>query len=370
MKISRSRLGDIALVVVLMVVGVIGTVITGLGDDFDRPVDAVALALVVGNTLPLLTRRQWPLPTLATVTVLTTTYLLLSYPYGPIFFPFLIAVYTVARLLPPRRSALASAAVLAVLLTHLLTHAAALPGFAGFVPATGWVVVPFAIGIAVRLNAESIERDRAEAVRQRVDDERLRVAQEVHDVVGHGLAAIKMQADLALHLLAKKPEQAEASLTAISRTSGEALDELRATLAVVRRAESEERAPAPGLRRLEDLRQRMSEAGVEVRIDTTGSERELSAAADLASYRIVQEALTNVLRHSEAKVATVGIGYETDAVVITVRNPGAAARTEHVGLGIPGMRERVTVLGGEFEAGPAPDGFFEVRAMIPTGVRS
>ncbi len=126
-------------------------------------------------------------------------------------------------------------------------------------------MVPFAIGVTVRVSMDARARDQAELVRQHVDDERLRVAQEVHDVVGHGLAAIKMQADIALHVLARKPEQAEAALNAISRTSTEALDELRATLAVVRRTDADPAlAPAPGLDRLDELRQRMSEAGVDV----------------------------------------------------------------------------------------------------------
>lgn len=370
MKFSRPPLGDIALAIALMAIGVIGLPFTGDSSVVDRQVDAVAYLLVVLNALTPVYRRRWPLATLVASTVLTTTFLTLSYPYGPIFFPFLVAVYTAARYLWPQRSAPAAAGSLLLLLTHLFTNDAALPGLLGLIPATAWVVVPYALGVSRRLYVESLERERAEAVRQRVDDERLRVAQEVHDVVGHGLAAIKMQADLALHLLARKPEQAETSLTAISRTSSEALDELRATLAVVRRTEPDIRAPAPGLDRLDDLRQRMGEAGVDVRLDTSGAPRDLSSAANLAGYRVLQESLTNVLKHSDAKVAEVRIGYETDTVVITVSNPAPPARDGQNGLGIPGMRERVSSLGGEFSAGRTPDGRFEVRAAIPTAARS
>ncbi len=183
------------------------------------------------------------------------------------------------------------------------------------------MVVPFAIGVTVRFNRESVARERAEAVRQRVADERLRVAQEVHDVVGHGLAAIKMQADIALHVLAKKPDQAETALHAISRTSTQALDELRATLTVVRGAEVD-RAPAPGLGKVDDLRQRMGAAGVQVHLTTTGHRPELPSAVDLAGYRVVQEGLTNVLRHGDEKVAAVGIDYKGHDVVITISDPG------------------------------------------------
>jgi signal transduction histidine kinase len=363
-----SQLGDIALASGLALIGVVGTAGADRSTEVDLPVDARAFGIVVITALVLIVRRRWPLATLAASAALTSTYLVLGYPYGPILLSFLVAVYTVARYLPPSRSTPAALAALAILLVHLFTNPAALPGLLGVFPASAWVVVPYAIGVTVRLSRESAARGRAEAVRRRVDDERLRVAQEVHDVVGHGLAAIKMQADVALHLLARKPEQAENALTAISRTSAEALDELRATLAVVRRTESDAtRSPAPGLDRLEDLRHRMGEAGVEVHLDTTGSPRELPAAVDLAGYRIVQESLTNVLRHGEAKVATVLVGYETDAVVIAISNPASHVSTGRHGLGIPGMRERVTSLGGDFAAGPTSDGRFEVRASLPTG---
>lgn len=369
MKFTRPPLVDIALAVALGAFGVIGLPFTDDSAVLDRHVDAGAYVLVVLNALTLVYRRRGPLATLVVSTVLTTTFLALAYPYGPIFFPFLVAGYTAARYLRPQRSTPAAAAALLVLLSHLFTNEASLPGLLGLIPATAWVVVPFALGLSRRLYVESLERERAEAVRQRVGDERLRVAQEVHDVVGHGLAAIKMQADLALHLLARKPEQAEASLTAISRTSSEALDELRATLAVVRHPDPDTRSPSPGLGRLEDLRQRMAEAGVDVRLDTSGAPRDLSTAADLAGYRVVQESLTNVLKHSEAKVADVRVGYETDAVVIIVSNPAPLALDGQGGLGIAGMRERVTSLGGEFSAGPTTDGRFEVRAAIPAAAR-
>src|SRR5690606_24310836 len=161
-----------------------------------------------------------------------------------------------------------------------------------------------------------------------------------------------MQADVALHLLPTKPEQAEVALTTISRTSGEALDELRATLAVVRREEGDAtRAPTPSLARLEDLRQRMGDAGVAVDITVTGTPRPLPDALDLAGYRIVQEALTNVLRHSGAREASVTVAYDPDAVRLAVSNRIDGPPNPGGGLGIPGMRQRVTALGGELWTG-------------------
>ena len=270
MKPTRTLLEDAALAAVVAVVGVVGTAGADNLGLADRPVDAWAFALVLGAAMALVGRRQRPLLTLAVVTVLVSAYLVSGYPYGPIFLPFLVAVYTMASHRPPARSAPAALAALAGLLPHVLTHEGSLSGFAALIPVTAWVVVPYAVGATVRLNRQAVARERAETVRQRVYDERLRVAQEVHDVVGHGLAAIKMQADIALHLLPKKPDQAESALTAISRTSTEALDELRTTLAAVRWTESNAaRSPVSGMDRLDDLRRRMSAAGLRVDVEIT-----------------------------------------------------------------------------------------------------
>jgi signal transduction histidine kinase len=367
MSMTRSLVGDLLLAGALAVLSVSFAAAGFVSGNPDRPVDPLGLALIAMAGSALAVRRRWPLPTLAVVTVLTSGYLVVGYPYGLIMVSFLVAVYTAARYLPMDRSGTAAAAALVVLLTHLLTNSAALPGLLGVVPGSAWVVVPYAIGVTVRLRRQSLDLARAEAVRQRVDEERLRVAQEVHDVVGHGLAAIKMQADVALHVLPRRPDQAEAALTTISRTSTEALGELRATLALVRRTGADPaRSPAPGLGQVEDLRRRMGEAGMRVDLDVSGAPRALPPAVDLAGYRVVQESLTNVLRHSRAKIATVRVGYRTDTVVVTISNPAASAPGRHDGLGIPGMRERVEALGGQFSAGPA-DGRFEVRAVLPAG---
>lgn len=221
----------------------------------------------------------------------------------------------------------------------------------------------------MRVSREVAERNRAEAIRQRVEDERLRVAQEVHDVVGHGLAAIKVQSDVALHVMSNKPEQATAALRAISSASSEALAELRTTLTVVRRRVGNDltRAPIPGLARLNDIQQRMRAAGVRVNVETVGDPRQLPAVIDLTGYRIVQESLTNVLKHSVDKLATVRLEYQSDALLITITNPAAPASNIGDGLGVRGMRRRVAALGGQFNAGPTGDGRFEVHTSLPIG---
>jgi signal transduction histidine kinase len=359
-----TTIGDVALALATAAVGVAGTTMAYYYTPVDPDLDMVPGVVFAGCLgLVLVVRRAWPLVTLALAAALISTYLYMNYPYGPVWLGYTIAVYTVARHLPFARSLTATAVSWAVLVGHVFVNKASLPGLWGFIPATAIVLVPFAIGVVVRTTREATHRARAEAVRERVADERLRVAQEVHDVVGHGLAAIKMQADIALHLLAKKPEQAEIALTAISRTSTAALDELRATLTVVRGAD---RAPSPGLDQLPELQDRMTSAGMDLRVDVTGETRKLPVAVDFAAYRVLQESLTNVLRHSQVKQADVVVAYEDSRVVVTIANPAtAAAGNGHSGLGIPGMRERVTSLGGTFSAG-ADTGRFEVRAEIPS----
>ncbi|MEU7777341.1 sensor histidine kinase [Micromonospora parva] len=188
-------------------------------------------------------------------------------------------------------------------------------------------------------------------------------------MVGHGLAAISMQAEIALHLLPKRPEQAEVALTAISRTSREALDELRVTLGAVRRGA--EREPVPGLARL-PARDRLAGAGLAVEVRVVGDPRELLAAVDLAAYRVVQEALTNVLRHAGVSSAQVTVDYRADEVTVEVTDrgvgPGRAGTVPaDDGHGLAGMRERVAALGGRLSTGPRPGGGFRVYAGLPVG---
>jgi signal transduction histidine kinase len=326
-----------------------------------------AYALVLTAAAGLLVRRRWPLVALGVATVTTSVYVVLSYPYGPILLTFTVAVYLVARNLPRRTAGVASGVALVFLLAHILLARGTSPGLIGIVPASAWVVVPFATGVTVRLVRENAARAQAELIRRQADQQRLQVAQEVHDVVGHGLAAINMQAEIALHLLAKRPEQAVTALTAISRTSREALDELRATLTVLRLGDlAEVRGPTPGLARIDALVARMTDTGVPVRVEVSGSPQRLPTAVDLAAYRIIQESLTNVLRHARGATATVLLDYQPRLLALEVADTGQGmAVAEPIGHGIAGMRERVTALGGSFETRSAPGGGFLVRASLP-----
>ncbi|RQX02931.1 sensor histidine kinase [Micromonospora arida] len=368
---------DTALALVLLGFGLLATGLAGDNQPGSRPVDAASRVLIAVAALALLIRRRAPVATLAVVTVATSTYLLIGYPYGPILVTFLVAVYTVAVWLPVRPAALATGGAFVLLLAHVFFGRGPAPGWTGVLPAAAWVVVPFAVGVVVRVSREATARTRAEEARSRAeqarrqaDEERLRIAQEVHDVVGHGLAAISMQAEIAMHLLPKRPEQAEVALTAISRTSREALDELRVTLGAVRRGAGRE--PVPGLARLPALRDRLAGAGLAVEVRVVGGPREVPAAVDLAAYRVVQEALTNVLRHAGVASAEVTVDYRADEVTVEVTDrgvgtgrAGTAPADDEGGHGLAGMRERVAALGGRLTTGPRAEGGFRVYAMLP-----
>ena len=320
----------------------------------DRPADALAAVLVVLAGAVTVLRTRSPVAALLASAAVTSAYLVAGYPFGPVLLAPAVAVYTIARTRPRRTAAIWSAVALVVLLLHLTTGGPP----AGIVPGTAWVVVPFALGLARRMVAEAQQRERAETERRIVDAERLRIAQEVHDVVGHGLAAIQLQAEIALHLRQSRPEQADAALTAISAASAEALTELRATLA------PGPAVGAPGLDRAGRLCDRVRATGVSVDLTVSGPERPLRTAADLTAYRVLQEALTNVVRHSAHPRAEVTIDHQPRTVELRIRNQ--ALDVEHAeGLGIGGMRRRVEQLGGTLTAGPGTNGTFTVRATIP-----
>jgi signal transduction histidine kinase len=356
---------DGALALIVLVIGLFGTLPAARIQHHPDRLDALAYVLVTGAALALVPRRRWPLATLAAITAATSLYLILGYPYGPIQISLVVAVFTVARQLPLTVAATAgAAATVAILLHGVVGRSGGTP--TGVLPFSVWTIVPFAVGVVARVTTEANARSRAEQIREHAFEERLRIAQEVHDVVGHGLSAINMQAEIALHLLPKRPGQAEEALIAISRTSKEALDELRATLAVVRRSDpSGVRAPTPGLARLDDLVRRMSGTGVPVTVDIRGTPGDLPAAVDLAAYRLVQESLTNVLRHAGPAGATVEIEHEPEALTVTVTDTGPGGAMNEAGQGINGMRDRVTTLGGTFAAGPRLTGGFRVRGTFP-----
>lgn len=364
---ARPWLTDTIIAAALGLAALAGTAAAGSwAFDGQRRPDEVALALVAGAAVALSARRRWPGTVLLVVAVLVSGYSVLRYPYGPILLLLLVAAYTVARHQPPRRSLMLAGAAVAIVLVHVVTGWSGVADLYDIIPGSAWVVVPCALGLTRRLATESAARQQAESIRRQVDQERLRIAQEVHDIVGHGLVAMKMQADIALHLIAKKPEQAQAALAAISRSSSVALEELRATLAVVRaEAGLDERAPMPSLSRLHELLDRARQAGIDVTVRVDGQPRDLPAVLDVTGYRILQESLTNVLRHGQGRQADVLIDYTGDGLRLSIGNPISQPVTRRIGNGITGMGQRVQALGGLFSAGPVGHDRFEVTATLP-----
>ena len=337
-----------------------------------RTLDPLGYGLIVAVVLPLLVRRRWPPATLGLSVAALVAYLALRYPLGPVFLAPLIGVYTVGVSLPVGRSLAAAALTALVLLAPFVAAGdrglQTLTSDAGW--ALAWVLMPWAVGAVLRQYRASLAHDREAEDRQRAYEQRLQIAREVHDVVGHGLAVINMQAGVALHVLDRRPEQAKLALEAIRQASKESLDELRSTLAVFRQPDGEARQPRPGLGQLEGLASAMAETGLPVELDVTGENTGLPAAVDQAAYRIVQESLTNVVRHAGATRATVRIVCEGAQVVVEVTDDGHArpnAGRRPGGHGIAGMRERAAALGGQLEAGPRPEGGFQVCARLPVG---
>jgi signal transduction histidine kinase len=308
---------------------------------------------------------------------LSVVYLAAGYPVGPFFLAPAIAMYSLAARWPTGSSLAAFAmSFVALIAGHLPEYLDAgrgelLPQIVDRAPwAAGWLGLPLAIGTLVRLGREGATHDREEEARRRVYEERLRVARDVHDIVGHGLAVINMQAGVALHVLGKRPDQAQVALEAIKTTSKDALDELRATLAVFRQPDEAgaPRRPTAGLDQLKALTVEMEDAGLPVDLVVTGQQARLPGAVDLAAYRIVQESLTNVLRHAGPTTAEVRITYELDVLDLEITDGGhGSPRADgHGGHGIAGMQERAAAVGGTLEAGPRDGGGFRVHARLPS----
>ena len=213
--------------------------------------------------------------------------------------------------------------------------------------------------------AQEIASRRAEEARRQASEQRLAIARDLHDVVAHNISVINVQAKTALHLMDRQPERAREALTAIHDVSKQALGELRSVLGVLRASDGEGAplGPSPGLNRLAELAS--GTAGISVRLVTDGAPRPVPAGVDVAAYRIVQEALTNTVRHSGGRTATVRLRYDDDALTISVDDDGVAVHAPRGGNGMAGMTERARALGGTLEAGPRAEGGFRVLARLP-----
>ncbi|WP_107101119.1 sensor histidine kinase [Streptomyces graminilatus] len=335
--------------------------------------------LVVGSVL-LLWRQRHPVLVVFGTATAAMIYLGAGYPYGPVFLTVALACFS-AVVAGHRRAAWAAVGMLwagHVLIGHLLfrwlppAHDKAAP-WGQELAVTAWVVAMVAVAELARVRREQWARERAEraqAARRRADEERLRIARELHDVLAHSISVINVQAGVGLALLDSDPEQARTALTTIKSASKEALGEVRQVLATLRTPGDAPRAPAPGLDRLPELVEQAAGAGLTV--DVRGTAPKLSPGADLAAFRIVQEALTNVVRHSGSRRARVRVEVaEADGVLrlyVDDDGPATGADAGGSGNGLAGMRERAAALGGTIEAGPRADGGFQVLAVLPIKV--
>ncbi len=382
----RRRPRRFAVVRLALFVGIaelIGTRLAAEHQESAHTIDRWAVLILVALPVVLLLRRRYRVPVVAATIGLTVAYLLLRYPYGPALLAPLVAVIGALRVghrVPVW--VLAGVGWLAYVglgwLPGLSDHLRR-PGLGESLLAFVGVVVALLLGEATRVQTRYLvelartrveqARTRAEQQRRQDSEERLRIARELHDVLGHHLSLISVQAGVGLHLMDEQPEQARTALLAIKQASAEALREVRSVLGVLR-AEDEQapRAPAPSLANLTAL---ADEAGAGAVVE--GQPRALPPELDRAAYRIAQEALTNVRRHAGAEAsATVTVSYEPAALRVVVEDNGpggepesGAAPAPAVGNGIAGMRARAVALGGTLTAGPGPAGGFRVEARLP-----
>ncbi|TWP46872.1 sensor histidine kinase [Lentzea tibetensis] len=342
---------DMALTGALVVIGFGGTRWAALLQSAESP-GGLAYGLVVVAALSVLFRSIAPLWTYAMTVTCIAVYLWLGYPFGPILLSGIAAMYAVAL----------RSSVRTILICALLYTAVVVPRFVAepldiLTWSLGWIFLPAAVGFAMRIRRRSVADTREHAV----TEERLLLAQEVHDVVGHGLAVIAMQAGVALYVLDRDPAKARASLEAIRDTSRDALDGLRGELDSLRG--NAPLRPSTSLVDIPALAARMRSAGLPVSVVVSAAD--LPEAIETAAYRIVQESLTNVLRHAGSGVtASVEVSVVDSVLVVSVVDTGATSDFVE-GHGITGMRRRATSLGGTLDAGPDESGGFAVRARIP-----
>ena len=339
-----------------------------------RPLDALGYALLVAAGVAMGLCRRWPQAAVGLVTVVLVVFIVRRYPDGPVWATGWVALAALSWR-TSRWVALTGAAVMLV----ALSVAAVLSGRVGLLlPAifAGWAAAAVFGSDALRSRrgylaglrerALFLERTRDEEARRRVAEERLRIARDLHDSVAHAMTTINVQAGAARHVLARRPEAAGEALAVIQRASGDVLDELAAMLTVLRDdTRQADRAPVPGAGDIARLAKATTASGLAVALDVAGPVEAVPGVIGTAAYRVVQESLTNVLRHSRATAARVRLVSDPDgSVLLEVGDdgPGAPRAAGGTGVGIRGMRERVVSTGGRFQAGAAAGGGFLVRA--------
>ncbi len=358
----------------------------------DRPVPgprgphASDVLLMAIGAAALVWRRRNAMAVLAVTAVPTVVELVISDPPGPVVLSNAIALYTVAAG-TDRPTTWRVGLLTAVALTATAMCFGAAPWYSqenfgifawtGMACAAGDAVRSRRAFVdAIRERAERAERTRDEEARRRVAEERLRIARDLHDVVAHHIALVNVQAGVAAHVMDRRPDQAKEALAHVREASRSALDELRATVGLLRQSgdPAAPTEPAPGLAVLGELVDTVRRAGLAVEVACADRRPPLPAAVDLAAYRVIQEALTNVRKHAgpdaTAEISVVRVGATVEITVIDNGSGGGAPNADGGGHGLLGMRERVTALGGALTAGPRYGGGFRVHAILPVEART
>ncbi|NEA62165.1 histidine kinase [Streptomyces sp. SID12488] len=353
-----------------------------------RTPDALSLVLMVLSSAALTLRRRAPMKVLAFTGVASLVESVTADPRAPVAMSAVIALYTVAST-TDRPTTLRVGLLTMTVLTGSAMLAGPLPWYAQEnLGIFAWTGMAATAGDAVRSRrgfidamrerAERAERTREEEARRRVAEERLRIARDLHDVVAHHIALVNVQAGVAAHVMDKRPDQAKEALAHVREASRSALNELRATVGLLRQSGDPEAPtePAPGLHRLDELVGTFHSAGLQVEVARADQDTTLPAAIDLAAYRVIQEALTNVQKHAgaeaKAEVSVVRVGPNIEITVLDNgpgKGEGQDGPEEGGGHGLLGMRERVTAVGGGCSAGPRYGGGFRVHAILPVKSR-
>lgn len=346
----------------------------------------IAFAIAALCILPLALRRRFPISVLVTISAATALYQLMPFPPSLIIVGVLVALYTAGTVLERRLLVPVATVCGIVVLTTMVPPWGNGMFWADLVRSIALLAVATVLGDAARnrrayiteveRRAAEAERTRDEEARRRVDEERLRIARELHDITAHSLSIVAVQSGAALHVLDTDRESARSALVAIRETSRGALQELRSILGVLRGSGEVggdvPLTPTPGLARVAELARPLRDAGLRVEIDDPPLGEPLSAIVDASAYRIIQEALTNVLRHAGDASVHVTLTRTEEVLEVEVVDDGAgrSAGLPSEGHGIAGMRERALALGGTFEAGPVNGRGWRVAARLPLKTRS
>ena len=347
-----------------------------------HPYDLASFVLIAGMTLPYLGHRRLPMTMLVIELAAVLGYAFLHYTAFPGLNAFAM-LFGIALHSDRRRSLIAFVATLTVMMVALAAQPDNVTSISDWISNVLCTIVAWLLGdnwrlrrgrwVSLRERNAFLEREQAEKTQKILVAERLRIARELHDSVAHSMSVIAVQAGMGHHVIDTQPAQSKRALAAIEATSRDALIEMRRLLGVLRQ-EGEETAallPAPGIGDLPALLTQAHSAGVEVEVVQRGKPRELPASIDLSAYRIVQEALTNTIRHG-GQHANVLLEFSDGQLTIEVTDSGlaaeaagAAAAAPGSGHGLIGMRERVAVFGGRLTAGPNPNGGYGVHATLP-----